>query len=162
MTLEPHRFAYRIRTSRYNTLVIPLRLSFQPGASLYEQVVYAVKRAVISGQIRPGTPFPSVRTLSKELKINPNTAHKVITQLIGEGLLEVRVGVGTIVAAPPPSAASERSRLLKGRLEQLVVEAKRLGVDLDTLLKSVSNHWQRLSENKDELNTCGKGSSGRK
>ena len=120
--------------------MIPFRLSFQPSVSLYEQVVYAVKRAVVSGQIRPGEPFPSVRALSRELKINPNTAHKVVTQLTAEGLLEVKVGVGTVVAAPPPSAASERARLLKGELEQLVVEAKRLGIDLDTVLKAVSHH----------------------
>ena len=56
--------------------MIPFRLSFEPGVSLYEQVVYAAKKAVIAGQMRPGDPFPSVRALSKELKINPNTAHK--------------------------------------------------------------------------------------
>ena len=142
--------------------MIPFRLSFQPGISLYEQVVYAVKRAVVSGQIRPGDPFPSVRALSKELKINPNTAHKVITQLTGEGLLEVRVGIGTIVAASSPATGSERSRLLKGELEQLVVEAKRLGLDLDTVLKAIAQHWQRLSENKDEPTQSGKGGPSRK
>jgi GntR family transcriptional regulator len=65
--------------------VIPFRVVFQPGASLYEQVVYAAKKALVSGQLRPGDAFPSVRTLSAELKINPNTAHKVITQLLNEG-----------------------------------------------------------------------------
>jgi GntR family transcriptional regulator len=62
--------------------VIPFRLSFEPGISLYEQVVYAAKKAVIAGQLRPGDPFPSVRALSKELKINPNTAHRVVSQLV--------------------------------------------------------------------------------
>ena len=61
--------------------MIPFRLSFEPGISLYEQVVYAAKKAVVSGQMLPGEPFPSVRTFSKALKINPNTAHKVITHL---------------------------------------------------------------------------------
>jgi DNA-binding transcriptional MocR family regulator len=56
--------------------MIPFRVHFRPGISLYEQVVYAAKKAVVSGQLRAGDPFPSVRTLSKELKINPNTAHK--------------------------------------------------------------------------------------
>ena len=116
----------------------------------------------MSGQIRPGDPFPSVRTLSRELKINPNTAHKVITQLTAEGLLEVRVGIGTVVAALPASTGGERSRLLKGELEQLVVEAKRLGLDLDTVLQAISQHWQRLSENKDQLSQPGKGGSSRK
>jgi DNA-binding transcriptional regulator YhcF (GntR family) len=80
--------------------VIPFRLTFEPGSSFYEQVVYAAKRAVVSGQMRPGDPFPSVRALSRELKINPNTAHKIILQLVEDGVLEVRPGIGTVVAEP--------------------------------------------------------------
>ncbi len=70
--------------------MIPFQISFRPGAPLCDQVVYAAKKAVVSGQMRTGDPFPSVRVLSKELKINPNTAHKVITQLVNEGVLEVQ------------------------------------------------------------------------
>ena len=120
-------------------------MAFRPGVSLFEQVVYAAKRAVVSGQMCPGDNFPSVRALSKELRINPNTAHKVITQLISEGLLEVNVGVGTVVAVRAASTAIERSRLLKGELEELVVEAKKLGMDLEAVLSAVTQHWKRLS-----------------
>ena len=127
-----------------STHMIAFRLSFQPGISLYEQVVYAAKKAVVSGQMRPGEAFPSVRTLSKELKINPNTAHKVVTHLVNEGLLEVRPGLGTVVAALPPSTAGERRSLLRTELEQLVVEAKRLGVRLDDVAEALAEHWKRL------------------
>ena len=142
--------------------MIPFRLTFRPGISLCEQVVYAAKRAVVSGKMRPGEPFPSVRTLSRELKINPNTAHKVVAQLIAEGLLEVRVGVGTVVAAPRPSTASARAQLLKGELEQLVVEAKKLGMELDDVLQAVSQHWKRLSGNMEQTVELGKGGQVRK
>ena len=124
--------------------MIPFRLSFEPGISIYEQVVYAAKKAVISGQMRPGEPFPSVRVLSKALKINPNTAHKVIGQLVAEGLIEVRPGLGTVVADRPASTAAERSNLLKKELEQLVVDAKHLGLDLNNVTEAISEHWRRL------------------
>jgi GntR family transcriptional regulator len=124
--------------------VIPFRLSFEPGVSLYEQVVYAAKKAMISGQMRPGDPFPSVRALSKALKINPNTAHKVVTQLVSEGLIEVRPGLGTVVAELPASTAAERGALLKKEVEQLVVEAKRLGLDIDEVTEALARHWGRL------------------
>ncbi len=101
--------------------MIPFRLVFEPGSPIHEQVVYAAKKAVISGQMRAGDPFPSVRALSRALKINPNTAHKVITQLVQEGLVEVRPGLGTVVAEPRSSTASERGNLLHKELEQLVV-----------------------------------------
>jgi GntR family transcriptional regulator len=146
-------------TTCHNTAVIPFRLTFRPSISLYEQIVYASKRAIISGQMRPGDPFPSVRTLSTELKINPNTAHKVIAQLITERLLEVRVGVGTVVAAPRPSTSAERSRLLKRELEELVVEAKKLGLGLEDVLEAITQHWQRLgrSLNESTANQLAKG-----
>jgi GntR family transcriptional regulator len=124
--------------------VIPFRLSFEPGVSLYEQVVYAAKKAVIPGQMRPGDPFPSVRALSKALKINPNTAHKVIGQLVSDGLIEVRPGIGTVVAELPASTAAERGALLTREVEELVVEAKRLGLDLDEVTSAVTRHWYRL------------------
>jgi GntR family transcriptional regulator len=124
--------------------VIPFRLTFEPGISLYEQVVYAAKKAVVSGQMRPGDAFPSVRALSKALKINPNTAHKVITHLVAEGLIEVRSGVGTVVSERPSSTAAERGNLLKTELEQLVVEAKKIGLELDDVTTALRNHWKRL------------------
>jgi GntR family transcriptional regulator len=124
--------------------MIPFRLSFRPGVPIYEQVVYAAKKAIVSGLLRSGAPFPSVRALSVGLKINPNTAHKVVAELTAEGLLEVTPGIGTTVAAPPLSTAAERRRLLGGELEHLVVEAKKIGVELDDLLAAVTEHWQSL------------------
>jgi GntR family transcriptional regulator len=128
--------------------VIPFRVTFRPGSSLYEQVVYAAKKALISGQLRPGDAFPSVRTLSTALKINPNTAHKVITQLLNEGLLEVMPGTGTVVAPPRASTAAERSRLLEREVEQLAVEAKGLGMSLEEVTGSLAEHWRRLEKRK--------------
>jgi GntR family transcriptional regulator len=130
--------------------VIPFRLTFRPGISLYEQVVYAAKKAVISGQMRSGDPFPSVRALSQELKINPNTAHKVITHLVAESLLEVLPGIGTVVARLPEATSSERTALLGNELEQLIVEAKKLGLELEDVVAAVSGHWKRLGSAKEE------------
>jgi GntR family transcriptional regulator len=124
--------------------MIPFRVVFESGVPLYEQVSYAARKAIVAGQMRPGDPFPSVRELSREVKINPNTAHKVIGELLAEGLIEVRVGVGTIVAALPRAPAAERSRLLRREMEELVVEARRLNLELDDVLGAIKGHWERL------------------
>jgi GntR family transcriptional regulator len=124
--------------------VIPFRVDFRPGVSLYEQIVYAAKKAMISGQLRPGDSFPSVRALSKELKINPNTAHKVVMHLVAEGLLETRPGIGTVVAELPEARKIERTQLLGHEIEQLAVEAKKLGIPLEDVVASLSQHWKKL------------------
>jgi GntR family transcriptional regulator len=120
-------------------------VTFQPGTSLCKQAVYAAKKAIVSGQMKPGDPFPSVRTLSKTLKINVNTAHKIITQLTAEGLLQVHPGIGMVVAAPSASSPADRGRLLKKELEQLVVEAKKVGLELDDVTAAIAYHWAQLS-----------------
>ena len=125
--------------------MIHFRVQFRAGISLFEQIVYAAKKAMVSGQMRPGDSFPSVRALSKELKINPNTAHKIVAHLVSEGLLETRPGIGTVVATLPDSTRKERTQLLGHEIEELVVEAKRLGIGREEMLAAIAEHWQRLS-----------------
>jgi GntR family transcriptional regulator len=128
----------------YSTHVIPFRLVLQPGVAPCQQVVYAAKKAMVAGQLRPGDPFPSVRALSKAFKINPNTAHKAVSHLMDEGLLEVRPGIGTVVSAPATATAAERRSLLNHELEELVVEAKKLGLSLDDVTDALAHHWTWL------------------
>ena len=129
--------------------VTDLTLTPESGLSICDQAVYAAKKALISGQMQPGEPFASVRSLSQTLKINPNTAHKVIARLTAEGLLEVKPGIGTIVAEPPPGTSAKRSHLLKNDLERIVVEAKQAGVKLEDLTAALSYHWTRLSPSRE-------------
>jgi len=122
-----------------------LRLTLQGGESIFDQVVYAARKAFISGEFSPGQAFPSVRALAADLKIHPNTAHKVVQYLIHEGWLEVRPGIGTVVADAPVARASERRRLLEDEVEQLVVEALRVGAGLDEVLEAVAARWEKLT-----------------
>jgi GntR family transcriptional regulator len=126
--------------------VTPFRFELRPGEPIFDQVVFAAKKAVISGEFQAGQAFPSVRALAAELKIHPNTAHKVIQHLIQEKLLEVRPGIGTVVADLPVTRVAERRRLLKQEVEQLVVEAKRVGLELQEVLQEVEAQWTKLEK----------------
>ena len=125
--------------------MLPFQPKFRPGASVYGEVVYAVKKAIVSGALQPGDFFPSVRTLSQELKINPNTAHKIVTELTHEGLLEVRPGVGTVIAVSRPASREQRKSLLDEDVERLVVEARQIGLEADDVLQAVKTKWSKLS-----------------
>ena len=129
----------------YSTHVTEFTLTLESGSSICDQAVYAVKKALVSGQMQAGEPFPSVRSLSTTLKINPNTAHKLVARLTAEGLLEVKPGIGTLVAAVVPENSAGRNGLLKHDLERIVVEAKRAGLKLEDLTAALSYHWTRLS-----------------
>ena len=125
--------------------MLPFEVVLRPGESPYRQVVYAATRAVVAGELPPGSPFPSVRELSQALKINPNTAHKAVAQLVRDGILEVLPGTGTVVAQARRASAEERRLLLSEAVEHLVVEAKRLGLSEDEVLGAVAARWAELS-----------------
>jgi GntR family transcriptional regulator len=124
--------------------VLPFSVTLRPGQSIHEQIVYAVKKALVSGRLKPGDGFPSVRALSKDLRVNPNTAHKVVATLVGEGLLEVKPGIGTVVAKVPAPSPEQRRALLKEDAERLVVEARRLALDRGDVVDAVVDHWEKL------------------
>jgi DNA-binding transcriptional regulator YhcF (GntR family) len=121
-----------------------LRFTLRPGQSIFDQVVYAAKKAFISGEFTPGQPFHSVRALAADLKIHPNTAHRVVQYLIQEGWLETRPGVGTSVARPPAASAAERKRLLQSEVEELVVEATRVGLEMEDVMEAIQTQWEKL------------------
>ena len=128
--------------------VLPFSISLQAGSPIHEQVVYAVRRASVTGQLRPGDPFPSVRALSLALRVNPNTAHKIVATLTEEGLLVVRPGIGTIVAGSRAADAAARRAILEHEAERLVIQASHAGVRLKDLVAAIRRHWTGTLTNK--------------
>ena len=122
------------------------RLSLHAGESIFDQLVFAAKKAFVSGELQPGQSFPSVRSLAAEFKIHPNTAHKVVQHLIQERLLEARPGIGTVVAETPEPRPGDRKRLLQREVEQLLVEAKRLELDIDDVIQAIEDQWAKLEK----------------
>jgi len=121
---------------------LPFSVDVRPGRPLHDQVVFAVTKAVVTGQLAAGDAFPSVRALSQELQINPNTAQKIVATLIERGLLEPRPGIGTVVAAWRPAANPTKRAVLASQLDRLVVEARQLGMTLSDVLDAIRKAWK--------------------
>src|SRR3954470_2719140 len=101
--------------------MLPFSITLKPGLPITEQVIFAVKKAVVAGQLKPGQAFPSVRVVSQELQINPNTDHKIIAALAARGVLVTPPAVGSIVAEQAPGDRAGRAELLGADLERVVV-----------------------------------------
>jgi GntR family transcriptional regulator len=125
--------------------MLSFNVQIKPGSPAYEQVIYAVQKAFLTGKLKPGDRFPSVRQLSQELRINPNTAHKIVAHLTAEGLLQVEPGIGTVVQKIPSGSARDKSVLLNKDLERLVVEAKHLSLGLSEVTRALEKHWEKIS-----------------
>jgi GntR family transcriptional regulator len=123
-------------------MALPFSVDIRPGRPLHDQVVFAVTKAVVTGQLEAGDAFPSVRALSQELRINPNTAQKIVSTLVERGLLESRPGIGTIVAAWRPATNPARRALLASQVDRLVVEARQIGMALNDVLEAIRRAWK--------------------
>jgi GntR family transcriptional regulator len=121
--------------------MVPFKIKFNLGESIFDQVVFAAIRSILAGELKAGEAFPSVRALALDLKIHPNTAHKVVQHLIQERWLMAQPGVGTVVAQTPKARAGDRKRLLENEVEKLVVEAMRVGAGLREVQQAVEDTW---------------------
>lgn len=124
--------------------MLPFKIDIRPGSPVYEQIIFAAHKALVAGQLKPGDPFPSVRTISRELQINPNTVQRVVSHLTKEGILEVYSGRGTFISADYKPSAEARKVLLKDKIEALVVEARKLSIDQETLIQEIDKTWKRI------------------
>jgi DNA-binding transcriptional regulator YhcF (GntR family) len=85
---------------------------------------------------------PSVRDLARDLRVNPMTVSKAYQRLTDQGVLEVRRGEGTFVAAGPPTVpAAERLRILRAAAVRLVSVAALLGSSREEVLGAVRGAW---------------------
>ena len=123
---------------------LPFRIELKPGEPISDQVVYAAQKAIISGLLRPGSKFPSIRAISQDLRIHPNTTQKAVTVLVDEGFLEVHPGIGTVVAKTMP-ASGLSIEAIESEAERLILHAKRMRIKLDDLKRIMDGQWKKLT-----------------
>ncbi len=117
--------------------MLPFTLQLQDGIPVSDQILAAVRKAMLTGQLRAGDEFPSVRTLSQELRISPTTAHKVVLALKDSGYLGSRPGIGMVVTAPAKASLTERLDQLAPTCRLLLAEAAELNLTFDEVVKAL-------------------------
>jgi GntR family transcriptional regulator len=111
---------------------------------IYSQIADRVKFAVAGGVLRPGDLVPSVRELSKQLVVNPNTVARAYRDLQTDGLLESVRGMGLQVA----EGAADRCRvarceIVRQRLRQAIEEARQSKMDPTEIEAILHEEWAR-------------------
>ena len=106
-----------------------LSIDITSSVAVYVQIENHVQFAIASGRLQPGDQLPSVRELSEQLEVNPNTVAKAYRDLEVMGLLYTRRGMGVFVNKGIESKCREdcRKRII-GRLHEVVAEAKSAGM----------------------------------
>jgi GntR family transcriptional regulator len=112
---------------------------------IYQQLVQQVREAIARGDVQAEQQLPSVRQLSRDLVINPNTVARAYTELEREGLLNNRPGRGVFIAGSRTELKKDvrRQRLIE-ILDKLLTEAVHLGFSQEEVLKLVSDRSARF------------------
>ncbi len=104
---------------------------------IYEQIVDQIKTLIRNGVLKENDNLPSVRTLSKELKISALTVKKAYDNLESEGFTVTVHGKGTYVAATNAELLlEEQKKELEADLEQAIQKGRRCGIS-DEDIKSL-------------------------
>jgi GntR family transcriptional regulator len=124
------------------------RFRVDPAAAvpLWSQIEEGMRRLVASGTLAAGAAVPSVRDLARDLRVNPATVSKAYQRLTESGVLEVRRGEGTYVAADPPSLPrAERSRDLREAALRYASLAATHGATREETLEGLRAAWTELA-----------------
>ena len=115
-----------------------LHLNPNSGLPIYRQLAQQLRERIVSGQLAAGEKMPSVRDLSKEIKINMLTVAKVYQILEAEELVVTRRGLGTFVAEGKASRSPrEKRELIADAVDQVVAEARHLKLGQEELIKLI-------------------------
>src|SRR5438270_13169290 len=105
---------------------------------IYRQLMAQIREGVARGRLSPEARLPSVRDLSRELVINPNTVARVYTELEREGILNTRPGLGVFVAQSKNELTKKvRKDRLTCLVDGLLTETVHLGFTAEELLAVV-------------------------
>ena len=116
------------------------------GVPIYEQVVRQIKFAVADGVLVAGQMVPSVRQLSNDLAINPNTISRAYLQLQDEKVLESLRGRGLVVRADALARCGKaRQSLLADRLRSVLREALQAGLTAEQVRELFEEQLGKLA-----------------
>ena len=115
--------------------MLPFRFQLLDGHPVSDQIVKAVQRSILTGELETGGKFPSVRVLAQELKISPTTAHKAVLELRDAGFLASRPGAGMVVAKPAGATREQLIAQLTPACQDLIRQASQLGLTPDEIIE---------------------------
>ncbi len=112
---------------------------------VYEQIVEQTERFLLTGALSPGDHLPSVRSLSLELVVNPNTILKAYNDLDKNGIIHSVPGKGYFICESAMEALGERYRKDLANLRQTLSEMALSGIKKEEILSIVEEIYKNAN-----------------
>ncbi|SFG43383.1 MULTISPECIES: GntR family transcriptional regulator [Telluria group] len=107
---------------------------------IYLQLKERVVGMMLDGLLKPGDALPSVRQVAADYQLNPITVSRAYQELVDETLVEKRRGLGMYVTegAVDKLLSTERDRFIREEWPAMVERIRRLGLDIEQLLRATN------------------------
>lgn len=116
------------------------------GVPIYLQLTQQIKYLIATGRLTANDQLPSVRKLSEQLVVNPNTVARAYRELEMMGILATRPGAGVFVSpTASPLAKREQHQLLIEKIDNVLVEARHLEVSTEGVVQLVRQRARALT-----------------
>jgi len=118
-------------------------MNFDQKTPIYQQLAESIRQDILTGSLPAETAIPSVRQISVEYGLNPQTVLNATQLLIQEGLLEKRRGLGMFVqkSARKQLNQSASERFKNETIQALVQEAQMLSISRDDLIDLIQSTY---------------------
>lgn len=111
---------------------------FNGNLPIYVQIMDFIKKKIISGKLSGGDKMPSVRELSSELKVNPNTIQRAYQELEREELAYTKRGMGRFVTEDEEKISELKKGMASNVLQDFLNEMKELGFKKEEIINMIS------------------------
>lgn len=128
-----------------------LHISPNEGRPIYRQIVEQVKHLIAAGRLQPHDGLPPVRTLARQLLINPNTVVRAYRELEESGLIYKRKGAGAYVSeGVSPYSEAEQRHLMTELADSLLVHARHLNWRFEEVIELLQERNEQWSQSRKE------------
>jgi DNA-binding transcriptional regulator YhcF (GntR family) len=120
-------------------------MKFDDSTPIYLQIKEEIENAIISSSIQEEQPIPSIRTLAQQYRLNPQTVSNAVSELLNEGYLYKKRGIGMFVVKGARDSLKEKrsDEFLVSELRKVFVKGKTLGIKKTQLIKILNEVYDK-------------------
>ncbi|MCY6485731.1 GntR family transcriptional regulator [Clostridium aestuarii] len=120
-----------------------MKFEFDGKTPIYLQIINFIKKQIVSNELKGGDKMPSVRELSLQLKVNPNTIQRAYQELEREELAYTQRGMGRFVTKGEETIMNLKKDMAKEVMEIFIKEMQELGFNGAQIVEMVSDEIKR-------------------
>ena len=105
------------------------KFEFNNKEPIYLQIVELVKKNIATGDLVPGDKLPSVREMSKDLGVNPNTLQRSYGELERLGITYTRRGMGSFISEGESEVMNLKEDMGRQLVKKFIEEMKAIGIE---------------------------------